>query len=285
MSGFEGLIGRLDPEEVRIAIDAKLLRESFAKFVAGAWEHVTGYEYPEECPHIDVLVRHLEGVESGDITRLLANIPPGIFKTTVISVLFPAWVWARDQSIEFLFYAYNAGLVTEASVKCRELLRSEWYQQRFPSVVVSPDDDAKALFKLTGGGSRRAVPIGGTATGLHPDIIIIDDPNNRDEVNSFVSREAVREWYFSTLSSRGITKGVRHIVVQQRLHVEDLSGHILTKHEALVREFGEDASPWVHICLPMRFVPESAMKDNGYGGDWRTERGELLCPSILTIRP
>ena len=266
--------------DFELAVDAKLFSGSFVKFVAAAWEHVTGYEY-SECRHIDVLVRHLEGVERGDITRLLANIPPGIFKTTVVSVLFPAWVWTRDQSLEFLFYSYNAGLATEASVKCRELLRSEWYQRLFPAVMVAPDDDTKQLFKLTGGGSRRAVPIGGTATGLHPDIIVIDDPNNRDEVNSFVAREAVREWYFSTLSSRGITKKVRHIVVQQRLHVEDLSGHILAKHEALVREFGEDASPWIHLCLPMRFVPELAMKDHGYGGDWRLQRDELLCPQIL----
>lgn len=266
--------------DFELAVDAKLFCGSFAKFVAAAWEHVTGYEYTD-CRHIDVLVRHLEGVVRGDITRLLANIPPGIFKTTVVSVLFPAWLWTRDQSVEFLFYSYNAGLATEASVKCRELLRSEWYQRLFPAVIVAPDDDTKQLFKLTGGGSRRAVPIGGTATGLHPDIIVIDDPNNRDEVNSFVAREAVREWYFSTLSSRGITKKVRHIVVQQRLHVEDLSGHVLAKHIALVREFGEDASPWVHVCLPMRFIPELAMKDHGYGGDWRTERDELLCPNIL----
>lgn len=274
------LIGRLDPDDVRLAIDAKILRGSFAKFVAAAWKQVTGYEY-SEFRHIDVLVKHLEAVEQRDIARLLVNIPPGVFKTTVVSVLFPAWTWTRDQSIEFLFYSYNAGLATEASVRCRELLRSEWFSLRFPAVIVAPDEDTKQLFKLTGGGSRRAVPIGGTATGLHPDIVVVDDPNNRDEVNSFVAREAVREWYFSTLSSRGITKKVRHIVVQQRLHVEDLSGHILAKHEALVREFGEDASPWVHVCLPMRFVPEFAMKDHGYGGDWRTERDELLCPNIL----
>ncbi len=87
--------------DFELAVDAKLLSESFAKFVGAAWEHVTGYEY-SQCRHIDVLVRHLEGVERGDITRLLANIPPGIFKTTVVSVLFPAWVWTRDQSLAFL---------------------------------------------------------------------------------------------------------------------------------------------------------------------------------------
>lgn len=74
---------------------------------------------------------------------------------------------------------YASSAATKSSVRCRELLRSEWYQRLFPAVFVAPDEDTKQLFKLTGGGSRRAVPIGGTVTGLHPDMVVIDDPNER----------------------------------------------------------------------------------------------------------
>ena len=275
MAGLEDIA---DLDEFASAIKAKRLRNSFSQFVADGWKPATGFAYLHG-PHIDVVVRHLEAVAAGRITRLLMNIPPSTFKTVLSGVLFPAWTWARGQAEDFLFYGYNVTLATDASTMCRELLSTEWYQSLFPNVIVSAEDDSKQYFRLTSGGSRRVSPIGGGATGFHPSIIEIDDPLSRDESDSPAERERVRKWYFETISSRGIGKGAKHIVQQQRLNIDDLSGHIIRHHEHLLAAYGD--SPWFHVRLPMRYDPSIAMEDRGFGGDWRATAGELLYPQLL----
>jgi predicted phage terminase large subunit-like protein len=265
--------------ELLLAIRAKALRESFGLFVREAWHHATGYPYIHG-PHVDVLVRHLEAVARGGISRLLVNVPPATFKSTIASVLFPAWVWTWDQSADFLCFSYSAAIGLDFSTRTRELLRQPWYQALFPSVQIAIDDDQKQFYRLTAGGWRRTSTIGGTAMGAHPRYIIIDDPISRDEVVSPQIREQVRTWYFETLSTRGIGKRSSHVVVQQRLHPDDLSGAILTHSRQLVADHG--STPWHHVSLPMRFDLDRAMIDRGFGGDWRTERGQLLYPEVLS---
>lgn len=274
-----GLAGIDDLGEFSLAIKAKRLRNSFGQFVEEAWEHATGYEYLDG-PHIAVIVRHLEAVAVGLVTRLLINVPPSTFKTVLTGTMFPAWCWARRQPEDFLFFTYNTSLATDSSVMCRELLATPWYQSLFPHVQVSAEDDSKQYFRLTSGGSRRVSPIGGGGTGYHPSIIVVDDPLSRDEADSPTERERVRKWYFETISSRGIGKSSRHIVQQQRLNVDDLSGHIARHHEHLITAYGD--SPWHHVRLPMRYDSAIQMEDRGYGCDWRTVAGELLYPQLLS---
>lgn len=268
----------LSDPEARLAIKAASLRQSFGRFVKEAWTHCTGYEYLHG-PHCEVIVRHREGVASGKITRLLINVPPSTYKTVIGGAMFPAWCWARGQAEDFIFYGYNVQLATDASVMCRGLLASQWFRDLFPNVQVSSDDDSKSYFRLESGGSRRVSPIGGGATGYHPSIIEVDDPLSRDEADSAAERERVKAWYFQTMSTRGVGKGARHIVQQQRLHVDDLSGHIARHSEHLLTAYGD--SPWHHVRLPMRYDPAIAMEDRGFGGDWRTVPGELLYPALL----
>jgi len=130
----------VNPSELELAIKARRLRGSFGQFVEEAWTHATGYEYLHG-PHIDVLVKHLEAVAAGQITRLLVNIPPSTYKSILSGVLFPAWCWARRQAEDFLFFGYNVQLATDSSTMCRELLDTPWYASLFPHVQVSSEDD------------------------------------------------------------------------------------------------------------------------------------------------
>jgi predicted phage terminase large subunit-like protein len=71
-----------------------------------------------------------------------------------------------------------------------------------------------------------------------------------------------------------------HVVSHQRIHVDDLSGAIKDQDRKL--RLGGEESPWVFLEMPMHFAPERKMVDRGYGSDWRSERGELLFPELLT---
>lgn len=92
-----------------------------------------------------------------------------------------------------------------------------------------------------------------------------DDGNNAKQAESPVERQSVADWWKLTMSSRGVTLGVKKIVIQQRLHQEDLTGVCL------------EMGGYEHLCLPMRYEGARPATSIGFV-DWRTEEGELLAP-------
>ena len=110
------------------------------------------------------------------------------------------------------------------------MIESPWYRQLFPRTRIDPRKNTEAEFEMTARGYRLATSVGGTLTGRGGNLIIIDDPLKPAEAMSETKRAAVSEWYDTTLSSRLDSKTQDAIVlIMQRLHVDDLVGHVLEK--------------------------------------------------------
>lgn len=215
--------------------------------------------------HLEVLCERLEQVTRGEIKRLLINIPPGTAKSILVSVMWPAWEWATNPSLRHLTASYHDELPTRDLLRVRDIVTSPWYQRHFPHVQLRRDQNRKTRMETTAAGYRLATSVGGRATGEHPDRIIIDDPHNPKQALSDVQRQAALTWFDRTISSRGISRDVRIVVIMQRLHEDDLSGHLLRK------------GGWRHVMLPMRYEPDRATID-----DRRTAPGELLWPALFS---
>jgi phage terminase large subunit-like protein len=100
----------------------------------------------------------------------------------------------------------------------------------------------------TAGGSRYATSVGGALTGRGADLIIVDDPLKAEEAMSEQARKRVIEWYAGTLVSRLNDKeNGPIIVVMQRLHENDLAGHLL------------DQGGWEHLDLPSIALEDSVI--------------------------
>ncbi len=255
-------------------VRAEHARRHLRAFVEQAWPIVESVPFVSNW-HLDVLCAQLEAVSRGDIDRLLINVPPGTAKSLIVSVFFPAWEWATDASKRYLTASYGQDLATRDAVKMRVLVESRWYQERFWNVAFRADQNQKTRFENDEGGWRIATSVGGRGTGEHPDRIIIDDPHNAKEAESDIERQAAIDWFTQTVSTRGVTRGACIIVVMQRLHERDLSGHILQ---------GESAARWTHVCLPMRAESPRALvatKATRPAVDPR-EPGALLWPSLFT---
>lgn len=231
-----------------------------------AWSSIESAEYCDG-EHIKAVCEHLQACYDGRIKDLIINIPPGCSKSLIGCVFFPAWVWANDPTKRFFFASYDATLSSRDSSKCRVLLESEWYQSRFPGKVqFTKDQNQKTFYQNTAGGWRMASSVGGHGTGVHPHFVIVDDANNAKQAESQTERQSVADWWTLTMSTRGVTLGVKKIVIQQRLHEEDLTGVCLAQG-------GYD-----HLCLPMRY--EGSRKPTNIGFvDWRAKEGELLAPN------
>ncbi len=255
-------------------VEAELCRRSFSAFVRRAWHFVEQDHDFIENWHIDVLCSVLQqATQSGDV-RIIVNIPPGTMKTLLVSVLWPAWMWATNPGLRFFAASYQASRSIEAADKVRKIVTSDWYQTHF-ALRLSENQNAKTRFDTDKGGWFLASSVGGLGTGVHPDYILIDDPLSEPQSRSDVERTAPNVWYDRTIAPRGVARGVNTIVVMQRLHQGDLSGHLLSR------------GGWDHVCFPMRYAPTrpATDKDAGHTADPRDPRrapGELLWPAVFT---
>lgn len=258
-------------QDALLTIRAELCRRELYEFVKRAWHIVETTPYID-CKHIRVLCEHYQAVYDGRISNLLINIPPGCTKSLVSNVFFPAWAWANNPSLRFFHATYDARLSTRDSVKCRTLLESRWYQETFYGVVeFARGENQKTYYVNTAGGYRMATSVGGHGTGEHPHFIIADDPNNVKKAESRNERQAVEDWWTQTMSTRGASLDSRRVIVQQRLHEQDLTGVCL------------QLGGYDHLCLRMRFEGKQRATSIGWQ-DWREKDGELLCPQLYSLR-
>jgi len=230
--------------------------------------------------HIRAICLHLEAVSTGKILRLLVNMPPRHAKSTIISVFWPVWTWIHNPALRWLCASYALNLATRDNVKCRRLIQSPLFQERFGYVFhLTKDQNAKMKFETTQLGYRMAVSVGSSATGEGGDILLLDDPHSIDEKESDVKREAALDWFDNTWSTRlNDQQTGAMVVVGQRIHAEDISGHILKTND------GE----WTHLNLSAMFEPahacETRLPDGSlFWRDWRNHEGELLWPSRFPL--
>jgi predicted phage terminase large subunit-like protein len=188
--------------------------------------------------HIEVIAAKLAAVAQGKIQRLIINLPPRHFKSLLASIAFPAWCLGHDPSAQILCVSYAQDLADKLARDCRSIIMRAWYQRIFPTRL-APHRHAVQEFITTLQGYRLATSTGGVLTGRGADFILIDDPLKPEEALSKALRLACNEWFLNTLYSRLNDKRSGAIVIiMQRLHEDDLVGHVLTQE------------PWEILSFP-----------------------------------
>jgi len=226
------MIENLDPAEY----DA-LLRQDFETFATRCFHDLNPQTEFSPNWHIEVIAAKLMAVRQGKIRRLIINLPPRSLKSLLASVAFPAWCLGHDPSAQLLCVSYAQDLTDKHARDCRGIMMSAWYRRILPTRL-APHRQAVQEFITTDHGYRIACSNGGALTGRGADIIIIDDPLKPEEALSEAQRNATNEWYDHTLYSRLNDK--RHgaiVIIMQRLHEDDLIGHVLAQEQWEVLSF------------------------------------------------
>ena len=205
-----------------------LFRTDFVAFVERSF-----YELNPETEylpnwHIEVIASALEDCRQGRCKRLIINVPPRSLKSHCATVCFPAWLLGHNPSTHIICASYAQELADKHALDCRSLVMSSRYQELFPETRLSSSRPAVHDFQTTRKCTRLATSVGGVLTGRGTDFIIIDDPTKPEEALSEVQRRTANDWFDHTLSSRLNNKRDGCIIViMQRLHEDDLVGHVL----------------------------------------------------------
>jgi predicted phage terminase large subunit-like protein len=236
-------------------------------FVKQAW-HVLEPTNPfVDGWHVSAVCEHLEAVTRGQIRRLIINVPPGFMKSLAVCVFWPCWVWLHHPESRWLYTSYSEDFALRDSRRCRDLIKSDWYQARWAERFrVRADQDSAGRFTNDRTGFRLATSVAGGATGERGDYIVTDDPIKIDDADSKAVRDAVNHWWDVVMSGRGADPNTsRFVVVQQRVHEDDLTGHLLKQ------------GGYEHLFIPMEFESDRRCVTSIWG-DPRNTEGELAWP-------
>ena len=248
---------------------------SLRRFVEEAWPVLE-----PEAPflpnwHVDAICEHLEAIAVGDLRRLIINVPPGSAKSMIVSVLWPAWMWSWRPGWRSLFSSYDMQLALRDSVKSRMVLTSGWYRDVFrPPWIFTTDQNVKGYYRNSRMGERLALSVG-AGTGFRGHAVVVDDPLKVMDAHSETKLDEVISWWDTAMSSRlNDQKTGAHVIIMQRLHDRDLTGHVLAKQ-----------SGYQLLALPSEFDPKRRARTVTLSGkvweDPRTRPGELLFPALF----
>jgi predicted phage terminase large subunit-like protein len=216
---------------------AALLRRNLYAFIARMFYELNPETEFKPNWHIEVIAAELEACWRGETTRLIINVPPRSLKSQAASVAFPAWLLGQKPGAQIICASYGQDLANKHAIDCRAVLSSGFYRSIFPTRL-SPQRQAVHEFMTTQKGVRLATSVGGVLTGRGADYIIIDDPLKPDEALSETQRNAANDWYDHTLYSRLNDKKTGCIIlIMQRLHEDDLVGHVMTQGNWKVLRF------------------------------------------------
>jgi predicted phage terminase large subunit-like protein len=249
----------------RALLDA-VLRSDLYAFVQKTFPVVSGSSAFLPNWHIEAITHALTRVMRGEIKRLIITVPPRSLKSICASVAFPAFLLGHDPTRRIICVSYSESLGRKHANDFRALMRSPFYLRLFPGTRVSEAKDTELEVQTTARGYRYTTSLGGTLTGRGGNLLILDDPMKPQDALSDPARESLKQWYANTLLPRLDNKANDAIiVVMQRLHVDDLVGHLL------------DQGGWTELNLPAiaeaeEFVPI------GFGKTHHRKLGELLHP-------
>jgi len=263
------------PKKLQLRLlEKELTTRSLADFVKLAWlvHHATP---PVWGWHMDLLCDYLTAVADGQITHLAIAIPPGMGKSLIVSVYYPAWLWIRRPSTQILAASASPDVALRDAVRAREIIESPWFLDLYaPAWKIKKSQDSKSFYGNTASGFRVSKTTGQRITGVRADLLILDDPIDAADAHSDSPALAeVATWHDTVWATRRNSSASAEIIISQRLHPDDLIGHVTRA----------DDHPWTLVVLPMEHDPDRAWQaPEGLPCDPRTERGELLHPEWLS---
>lgn len=244
-------------------------RQSFYAFAAKAFGLIEPGSDFEFNWHLECICEFLEAVHRGEIRRLIINLPPRTLKSYLVARAFPAWVLGKEPSSKFITTSYGYEVTEQNSMACRRIMKDPWYLDTFPGTRINAELDRNTHFETTQAGQYYAATAMSPLTGMGADYILADDLLKPMEASSETIRNSTNENMRTTFFSRFNDKRTgRFVLVMQRLHEDDPTGHLLKDGGYTLLKLPAEAKQPITIQL----------------GDktWHMGEGDLLFPSRLS---
>lgn len=202
------------------------------------------------CDLLGEQIKKVASDERPDYDKIIINVPPSTSKSTIVTKILPVWCWLQNASMRIITSSFDEKLATDHTVKSRDIIVSDWFQDRWGDIFkLKSDQNEKKSYYNNKTGIRKAVTTKGGKTGFHCHLYIEDDPIDPHKALSQPERETAIRDHDQVIPSRMLENSLR-IVVQQRVHEKDTTGHILSK----LKEKPDERI--LHVCLPAELTKD-----------------------------
>jgi hypothetical protein len=232
MSNLTRSLDRFEPSSLlalRQGLETEKRRRAAKTSLIAFTEHT--YRRYEAAPIHRQIAEHLERVERGDIDRLMLLVPPRHGKSELASRRFPAWYLGRHPHQQFISASASITLAEDFGRDVRNLIASPEYAQVFDTQLAE-DSQARGRWTTAEGASHFATGIGGALMGRGAHVLLSDDPfGSMADARSEIERKSVHEWFTGTCYNR-LEKDGKIVLINHRMHQDDLSGRLLAQQAA-----------------------------------------------------
>lgn len=252
----------------RLALEKELARRNLVDFMEYKFRYYHLRPFKRNWHH-DYVAEALKGCLAGELRRVIIEIAPSYGKTEQVVRSFVSHTLGNNPRFKFIYTSYGGDLTEKVSVETRDWMKSKVYQGIF-NVKISKSAEQKTDWGTEEGGGLYATTVGGAITGRHAHGIIIDDPMKASEAYSRASREIVKSYFHDSILSRmeeWEDSKAFIVLIMQRLHPDDLVGHLLREQGGL----------WTRLHLPA-VLPHKTVYELG-GFRYEREAEEPLFPA------
>lgn len=243
-----------------------LIKTDFATFFKVAFAQLNPKKDIQDQWFFPIIFNQLNQLENDEIGRMIFNLPPRQFKSTIISVIWPAWLLAKDPGLEILCASASRELAVNFSKQTRMIMLSDWYIRLFSETRILKGRNNAHHFYTSCNGSRFAATTSSDIMGFGGDYLILDDPQNPTKMRSINYREKTKNWFQEIFVNRINNANTGKIILAtQRLHEFDLTADILSSDQFNV---------WNQLSLPMVAVNDEYFIINDR--EITREKGEIL---------
>jgi len=214
----------------------KKVRTDFLSFVKHMWPDFI------EGSHHSTIADKFNRLATGELKRLIINMPPRHTKSEFASFFLPAWMIGKNPKLKIIQATHTAELAVNFGRKAKHLIDSEDYQNIFKTRL-QEDSKAAGRWNTSDGGEYFAVGVQGAVTGRGADLLIIDDPHSEQDVNSPNAFEKAYEWYTSGPRQR-LQPGGIIVMVMTRWSTKDLTQRLVNAQSE------EKADQWEVVEFP-----------------------------------
>ena len=195
------------------------IQNDFLSFVKHVWPDFV------EGKHHKRIADKFNKLASGEIKRLIINMPPRHTKSEFGSYLLPAWMVGKNPKLKIIQSTNTTELSVRFGRKAKALIDSPEYQKVFKTKL-REDSQAAGKWETAQGGEYYAAGVGSAITGRGADLLIIDDPHSEQDAMNAQALERTYEWYTSGPRQR-LQPGGSIIVIMTRWNEKDLTGRLL----------------------------------------------------------
>ena len=212
------------------------IQTDFLSFVKHVWPDFI------EGSHHKRIADKFNKLASGEIKRLIINMPPRHTKSEFGSYLLPAWMVGKNPKLKIIQSTNTTELSVRFGRKAKALIDSPEYQKVFKTKL-REDSQAAGKWETAQGGEYYAAGVGSAITGRGADLLIIDDPHSEQDAMNAQALERTYEWYTSGPRQR-LQPGGSIIVIMTRWNEKDLTGRLLNAQKEV------KADQWEIIEFP-----------------------------------